>query len=105
MAHLRVAVIGAGSWGTALAKLLGDKGLDVSLWAHRAEHVEALRASRENSTYLPGFSLPDTIRITADLHEAVSGHEVHQVARHQTDLGGPYAGGDVDGAVVGPDAE
>ncbi len=72
----RVAVIGAGSWGTALAKLLGDKGEDVVLWAHRQEHVKELRETRENKTYLPDFLLPENIKFTADLQEAISGRSV-----------------------------
>ncbi len=66
-----IAVIGAGSWGTALAKLWGEKGLSVTLWGHRPDHVEELIAHRENRTYLPGFTLNDTIRVTADLKDAV----------------------------------
>ena len=71
-----IAVIGAGSWGTALAKLLGDKGFGVDLWAHRPDHVAGLLRDRENTTYLPGFSLPTTVRPTADLAQAVSGKAV-----------------------------
>ncbi len=71
-----IVVIGAGSWGTALAKLLGDKGFGVDLWGHRPDHVAALRLDRENTTYLPGFPLPDKVRPTADLAEAVSGKPV-----------------------------
>jgi len=71
----KVAVIGAGSWGTALAKLLGDKGLSVSLWAHRQEQAEALAHDRENCAYLPGFLLPPTVQPTADLAAAVAGQE------------------------------
>ena len=71
-----IAVIGAGSWGTALAKLLGNKGFAVDLWAHRPDHVAALLRDRENTTYLPGFSLPTTVRPTADLAQAVSGKAV-----------------------------
>ena len=72
----KIAVIGAGSWGTALAKLLGDKGFAVNLWAHRPDHVAALLRDRENTTYLPGFPLPDTVCPTADLSQAVSGKAV-----------------------------
>ncbi|MFN2365410.1 MAG: 2-dehydropantoate 2-reductase N-terminal domain-containing protein, partial [Desulfurivibrionaceae bacterium] len=69
----QVAVIGAGSWGTALAKLLSDKGCRVRLWAHRREHVEEIAANRENLTYLPGFKLPDNLTVTGDLAEAAEG--------------------------------
>lgn len=58
----KTAVIGAGSWGTALAKLLADKGEQVLLWSHRAEHVDALRRDRENRKYLPGAALPGNLR-------------------------------------------
>lgn len=57
----QTAVIGAGSWGTALAKLLADKGEQVLLWSHRAAHADALRRDRENRKYLPGASLPATL--------------------------------------------
>ncbi len=67
----KTAIIGAGSWGTALAKLLGDKGENVVLWSHRKAHCEALRIDRENKKYLPGYSLPETIRIENDLTKAV----------------------------------
>ncbi len=71
--HHKIAVIGAGSWGTALAKLLGDKGKSVTLWGHRPEHVEALASSRENKTYLPGFFLPDNIKISGNIKETIEG--------------------------------
>jgi len=73
MTHKKIAVIGAGSWGTALALVLGQKGLDVTLWGHRKEHVQALQQARENTAYLPGFAFPDSIKITADIKEAVKG--------------------------------
>jgi len=71
-----IAVIGAGSWGTALARHLGGKGYMVALWVHRPEQAAALARERENATYLPGFPLPDTVRPTADLAAAVSGKQV-----------------------------
>jgi len=71
MAQEKIAVIGAGSWGTALAKQLSDQGKSVTLWAHRPEHVEALKKNRENKEYLPGFKLADSLTVTADLQEAV----------------------------------
>jgi len=67
-----IAVIGAGSWGTALALVLGKKGYPVRLWGHRKEHITTIRTSRENKTYLPGFPLPASITPTADINEAVA---------------------------------
>jgi glycerol-3-phosphate dehydrogenase (NAD(P)+) len=69
----QAAVVGAGSWGTALAKLLSDKGYRVCLWGHRRDHVAEIVAHRENLTYLPGFKLGDNISVTGDLAVAVSG--------------------------------
>ena len=66
-------VVGAGSWGTALAKMLSDKGYRITLWGHRQEHVDEIVRNRENLTYLPGFKLNDNLTATADLKEAVTG--------------------------------
>ncbi|MCI5179434.1 MAG: NAD(P)-dependent glycerol-3-phosphate dehydrogenase [Candidatus Electrothrix sp. AW5] len=68
----QIAVIGAGSWGTALAKLLADKGEPVLLWSHRATHVDALRRDRENRKYLPGATLPDTLQAVTTFDELPS---------------------------------
>src|SRR5690348_1449538 len=70
---MEIAVVGAGSWGTALAKTLADKGHQVTLWARKADHAAAIQAARENAQYLPGAKLPDTLTATADLEAAVSG--------------------------------
>lgn len=72
----RIAVIGAGSFGTCLTKLLSDSGHDVTLWAYEAELVETLRATRVNADYLPGFELASTVAFTNDLAEAVSGKSI-----------------------------
>ena len=76
MTVAKIAVIGAGSWGTALTKPMGDLGQTVSLWAHRIEHVEELKATRRNKTYLPDFTLPETVTPVSGLREAVSGHAI-----------------------------
>lgn len=64
-----VAVLGAGSWGTALALLLARSGRPVALWAHRAEHIAALKRDRENAAYLPGIALPDNLQPVDSLDE------------------------------------
>ncbi|MCF6289488.1 MAG: NAD(P)-dependent glycerol-3-phosphate dehydrogenase [Desulfobacterales bacterium] len=68
-----VAVIGAGSWGTALTKPLAENGGPVFLWGHRPEFVEQLRRDRQNKAYLPGYRFVDRITPLADLKGAVSG--------------------------------
>lgn len=68
---VQVSVVGAGSWGTALAYLLGNKGLSVLLWSRRREVADRINASRENTAYLP-VKLPSNVRATSCLEEAVS---------------------------------
>lgn len=72
----RAAVLGAGSWGTAFAKVLADAGSDVVLWARRPELAEALNLRHENPDYLPGLRLPDGLRATSDATGALDGAEV-----------------------------
>ncbi len=68
---MKVAVLGAGAWGTALAKLLAEKESDVVLWARRPELAAAMTASRENARYLPGVALPARLSFTHDLPAAL----------------------------------
>ena len=72
MTYKKIVVIGAGSWGTALAKQLADKGQNVTLWGHRKEHVDSLKVHSENRQYLPGFHLKN-IEFTSDLNVAILG--------------------------------
>jgi glycerol-3-phosphate dehydrogenase (NAD(P)+) len=67
------AVMGAGAWGTALAKLLADAGGAVTLWARRSAVADEINSSRYNPGYLPGVQLPAGIRATADPAEALHG--------------------------------
>lgn len=73
---VRAAVLGAGSWGTAFAKVLADAGCEVALWARRPELAAAIGAQRENSEYLPGVRLPDRLTATADHREALAGADL-----------------------------
>jgi glycerol-3-phosphate dehydrogenase (NAD(P)+) len=70
------AVLGAGSWGTAFAKVLADAGTEVRLWARRAEVAEAIRSRRENADYLPGIRLPARLVATADATAAFAGADI-----------------------------
>lgn len=71
---MKVAVIGAGSWGTAVAGLLQAER--VVLWARRPEVAHAINEERSNPDYLIGYQLPDNVRATADLEEAVTGAQL-----------------------------
>ena len=66
-----IAVLGAGSWGTALAALLARHGYPTTLWGRDAERVRAIDSAHENPRYLPGVSLPESLRATTDLAAAV----------------------------------
>ncbi len=69
----RVGVVGAGSWGTALAKLLSDQGITTTIWAREPEVVADIAERGENRAFLPGFPLVPSLRATGDLEEAVDG--------------------------------
>ncbi len=71
-----VGVVGAGSWGTALALVLEKNGHQVTLWSSREAKAEELRALRENKEKLPGVKIPENIEITADMETAVKGKEL-----------------------------
>ena len=70
---MHIAVIGAGSWGTALASVLGQKHAAVRLWVRSPELSEQIQVTRENATYLPGCKLPQSVTITHKLEEAATG--------------------------------
>ena len=67
MSFANVGIIGAGSWGTALALLLQANGVAVTMWGHDAEHVADIAARRENKICLPGVALPESLRLTPEL--------------------------------------
>jgi len=68
---LKIAVVGSGSWGTALAVLLSRNGHDVKLWGHKNNHVQNLLNDCENKKYLPGIFFPESLLPVADLKDAV----------------------------------
>jgi glycerol-3-phosphate dehydrogenase (NAD(P)+) len=70
---LRVAVIGAGSWGTTLANHLASRGYAVGLWAHEPEVVEAIATGRENTIFLSGVRLRDNLAASTSLEEVLAG--------------------------------
>jgi len=72
----KIAVVGAGSWGTALATVLDRKGLKLNLWIREDELLETVEDTRENTMYLPGVKLGGNIRPTGDMEECIFGCEV-----------------------------
>lgn len=63
----KIGILGAGSWGTALAILAAKNGCNVLLWGHHGEHIAALANDRENKQYLPGVSFPENLSVTSEL--------------------------------------
>jgi glycerol-3-phosphate dehydrogenase (NAD(P)+) len=97
----RAAVLGAGNWGTAFAKVLADAGGDVVLWARRPELAAAVRTRRENPEYLPGVPLPAALGATDDPVEALAGSEIVVLAVPSQTLRSNLAGW---AAAIPPDA-
>ncbi|MEW6621592.1 MAG: NAD(P)H-dependent glycerol-3-phosphate dehydrogenase [Bacillota bacterium] len=71
-----IAVIGAGSWGTALSLLLADKGYKVFLWGRDKNHLNQINHERINYKYLPGVKLPDNVYVEVDFQKAVQATEM-----------------------------
>jgi glycerol-3-phosphate dehydrogenase (NAD(P)+) len=72
----RTTVVGAGNWGTALAKLIAERRNPVTVWAYEPEVVAGINDRNENPFYLQGFRLPPNLRASGDLAEALRGAEV-----------------------------
>ena len=71
----KVAVFGAGSWGTAFSLVLADAGNDVTIWGRRPEVCASINERHENADYFPGIELPESVRATTDPAEAAEGAE------------------------------
>ena len=69
------AIIGAGAWGTAVAKAIAEKGKEVVIWSHETETRDDINLNRRNSRYLPDVILPETLSATSDIEEAASERE------------------------------
>ncbi len=88
---VRIAVLGAGSWGTTLALLLDEKGYEIRLWEYFTDLADVLCRDRENARFLPGVPIPKTIAITSDIDRAINSathivfvtpsHTIRSVAR------------------------
>ncbi|PTX59891.1 glycerol-3-phosphate dehydrogenase (NAD(P)+) [Melghirimyces profundicolus] len=76
MTKKKAAVLGAGSWGTVLAAVLEDNGLDVTLWARRKELAAEINRQRTNSRYLPDIHLPEALKAVDSIEEAVAGKDL-----------------------------
>ena len=72
----RIAIIGAGSWGTALAITLSQNGHDVKLWARREDAARRMKLQHRNPRYLSDALIPAAVTVTSDLHEAIAGADL-----------------------------
>ena len=95
----KIGVIGAGSWGTALAKILAEKGENVTIWCLEPEVAKGINEGHRNPLYISDIELPPAIRATNDLDEAISGREIilsavpSRFVRNIWDKAGKYVGG------------
>lgn len=76
----KIGILGAGSWGTALAILLDNNGHQVQVWSALAEEIQMLNQTHEHSAKLPGVKIPETIFFTEDLEDSVRGKDVMVLA-------------------------
>ena len=80
MTAVSISVLGAGSWGTALAILLAHNGHDTLLWGHHPEHIAAIEKTRHNDRYLPGIAVPKRLKLSADLNTCVKNRNIMLLA-------------------------
>src|SRR5579885_3016981 len=77
---MNITVLGAGAWGTALARLLQQGDHRVTLWGHVAGWLEEISRTRRNPRFLPGIDLPEELSFEADLTKAITGRDCVVVA-------------------------
>ena len=73
---MKIAIIGAGSWGTTLAILLAEKGYDVRLWARREELAKDIESKKENAQYLPGVKFPSSLIVDSSMKDVVENTDI-----------------------------
>ena len=73
---MKIAIIGSGSWGTAMAVLLANKGNDIYMWSWQQEETDRLNRDRENREFLPGIKLPQNVVCSHNMGECIAGAEV-----------------------------
>ena len=71
----KVVVLGAGSWGTTIAKVIADGGTEVILWARRSEQANSISSASENTEYLPGIKLPSKLMVSSNIQAALDSAE------------------------------
>jgi len=71
----KIAILGAGAWGTAVAKVIAEKGKDVVIWCLEEAVKDDINGNRCNARFLPGVALPETLRATADIEEAAANRD------------------------------
>lgn len=99
----KIAVIGAGSWGTTLAALLGDKGYNVNLWVKEPELVDEINNKRENTRYLKNIKIPKAVKASNSLKEVADGADliVNAVpAQFTREIARKYAGFVGEGSIL-----
>ena len=72
----KISIIGDGGWGTTLAILLSKKGFNVTIWGAFSDYVAVLKSKRENEKFLPGVKIPDSVKFTSSMSEALSGKKL-----------------------------
>ncbi len=100
---MNVGIIGAGSWGIALAKLLSNNGAQVTVWSILPDEIEMLKEKREHVSKLPGVILPESIQFTTDLENTVKANDVLVMAVPSTFVRGTskkMAGFVKDGQII-----
>ena len=79
--NAKVTIMGCGSWGTALAIVLAQKGIPVTMWCRRANQAEEMNTLHTNEKYLPGIVLPELISVNTNLAEALTDAKYVEIGR------------------------